>query len=301
MNRLPTIFLLFALATTGISVAEEDSQLTRLVSRNSLEDIAASLASGTAEQWPEIASSQIDNHPEKRRLASLLLAKIFQANTNDPQSVVPVLAGLAERLMASGGYGNYVIADTAERIAVASLIKALATGALAPEKAEQLAAVLPDAFPTTDKWIRLLDQEMDLGEKADVLRATRPEDYLNQLYALTNTGEVDNIYVKIGKNNATSAKLLEERDIAVLARKMAETETFRIAHLKALICFLQHGGNLSEIDLNDVRNVNDILAKAPTFSSSLLRIKRINAMHLKMIADEESSPEKRPKMLLGYE
>jgi len=301
MNRFGLLLVLFILATIGFSVAEEMSQLASIVSRGSLEDIAKSLDSGNGEQWPEIASSQIDNHPEKKRIASLLLAKILQANIADPQSVVPALASLAERLKATGGYCNYVIADTAERLAVASLISALVTGDLAPEKAEQLAAVLPEAFPATDKWIRLLNQEMSFGEKADVLHTTRPEDYLNQLYALTEAGDVEDIYVKIGENHATSEKLLEDRDIAVLARNMAETETYRIAHLRALIFFLKHGGSLREIDLNDVRNVNDIFAKAPTFSSPLLRINRINAMHLKMMEDEKSSPEKRPRMLIGYE
>ncbi len=301
MNRFSLLLVFFILATTRIIVAQEMSQLASLVSRGSLQDIAESLASSNGEQWPEIASSQIDDHPEKKRIAALLLAKILQTNTADPQSAVPALASLAGRLRASGGYRNYVIADTAERLAVAALIKALATGALAPEKAEELAGVLPDSFPTTDEWIRLLNQEMSLGEKADVLRKTKPEDYLNQLYALTQTGEVDSIYVKIGENHATSEKLLENRDIAVLARKMAETETYRSAHLRALIYFLQNGGNLHEIDLNDVRNVNDIFAKAPTFSSPLLRIKRINAMHLKMMADEKSSPQNRSRILLGYE
>lgn len=301
MNRFGLLFVFFILATIRIGAAEDLSRLASFVSRSNLADIAKSLASNNGERWPEIASAEIEDNPEKERIASLLLEKTLQTSIADPQSAVPALSSLARTLRASGGYRNYVIADTAERLAVASLIGGLANGVLPPQEADQFAEFLPVAFPTTEEWRKLLNQEMSLEGKADVLLKTKPEDYLIQLYALTGVSEVEDIYVRIGENHATSEKLLEKRDIAVLARKMAETETFRIVHLSALSCFLKHGGNLLEVNLNDVRNVNEIFGKGPMFSSPLLQINRINAMHLKMMADEKAAPEKKPRMLLGYE
>jgi|GEM_PF-5696251 len=285
-----------------ISHAEDVNRIAALIGSKNLVEVANQLQSDSSMQWPEIASQNIEKSSEKQRMAAVLSTKIIEAKSNAPQTVVPAFCHIAAKLNAAGGYSNFVIADTAQRLAVASLIKALVTGDLSPEKVEVLAGSLSSTFPTTNAWIRVLNQEMSLGEKASILNNTKPENYLNELYALTGNNDVDAIYVKIGKNLATSTKLLQQRDIATLARRMAETETYRVAHLRALIFFIKNGGKPLDIDLNDVRDVNQILSKAPDgFGSPLLRMPKINALHLKMLAEDVVSTGKTQRILLGYE
>lgn len=291
---------LIFLTTPRSAVAEDLTALATFVSSRDLADIATSLASDNGPQWPEIASTEVEKNPEKGRIASILLKKILEADIANPQGVVPALSSLSRTLQSSGGYGNYVIADTARRFAVASLIRALAKGVMPPEEAERLADFVPPAFPTTHEWTRLLNQEIGAGKGGELLH-TQPEEQLTHLYALSGETDVGAIYVRIGEQSATSEKLLKGRDIAVLALKMAQTETFRAAYFRALVWFLTNGGDLREVDLGDVRKVNAVLAKAPEFSSALLRLRRVNALHLKLMADESATPEAESKLLVGYE
>lgn len=302
MRYVCLIISLFLITVSNIISAEDTDRLVALLESNNLVEISEKFESDDSIQWPRIASQNIEQSSGKEKLASLLLKKIIESKSMSTEAIVPAFSRLATQLTLSGGYSNYVIADFVQRLAVVSLIESLVVGNLSPERIEMLAKSLPNAFLSTDEWIAMLDEEMSLGEKAHVLNDVEMKDYLYQIYALTGASDINALYVKIGQNLATGQNLLQHRDIATLARKMAETETYRISYLNALIFFMKNGGNPMEINLNDVRDVNHFLSKAQdSFASPLVGLPRITLAHLKTLTNDIVSTDQPKRILLGYE
>jgi hypothetical protein len=271
------------------------------LNRGDRKELVVLFDSGLA--WPNVASPNVEKQSEKKQLAATALATVMKfGKLIDPEASVPLLGRISNRLRMGGGYSNYVVADAAQRFAIMSLMRALVSGSKSPDEVTKLSAYLGGAFPTENEWIQLLEQELSLGAAATELRNVPSNNFLKKLFVVLGEKSKESVYVRIGGGEASSTKLLAKRDIAALAQKMAQTETYRMTHLAGFAFYLKNGGDLNNLDPDDVREFRKIFAKSPQkFGSPLLGINEVNCLHLKSVADDLGQNKHSAQMIFSYE
>lgn len=291
---------LIAAQTLTTSAAPSIYKINKIVNANDLVETSRLLTADPQLQWPIIKSPEVETDEEKVELAKQITKKIFEDQDRQGVEKLPALLKLSSEIERAGGYSNYVIADTINRLAAATLVEAISRNEIPPEKAFQHISA-KTFFPEPEEWEKLLSQEaIQLQGDLDLKNAEQSQ-LLKAIYTATGKDNVDNLYYKMGSGEISTSSLLQKRDIGALARRMAETETYWNAQMPALIFFLKNGGEVEKIDLNDVRKVREILNSSPeTFHSPLLNLSRVNALHIKRLYEDGLLPNDSKRILLGY-
>jgi len=301
-NRIITQLLasLIAVHAMAVNGAPNTDELNKLLGAHDLIETSNRLTSDPKIRWPIIRSPEVENDKEKIQLAMALAKKIFEEQNSQEVEMLSALLKLSSTIERAGGYCNYVIADTINRLAAATITEAISKNEIQPGKALEY---IPGKtfFPESEEWENLLNQEAIQLQSDIELKNAKPSKFLSVIYEATGNDSVDNLYYQMGSGEITTSTLLQKRNIGALARRMAETETYWNAQIPALIFFLKSGGEVKKIDLNDVRQVREILDTSPRkFESPLLSLTRINALHIKRLYEDSLQPDDSKRMLLGY-
>jgi len=286
--NLATIVVLSWLTSFSFGQSETQVEYWKAnIAASSLKDINERLADESTPHWPVIISSYASERlPEKQKqlalqsvqLGETLLEKM--ANTfkgeSDPEqaeleSDVALYSSLASRLRQAGGYGNLLLADSAERLAIFRVSGWLV---FHPDDTSEAAKFLPllnvPAVDVKALLSKLSDQDAEIGKAAAKIQATKQGKNLYETFSLMG---ID--YEKALNPPAQAAeKLLKESSVVALITRMAATESLVRVNISGAIRFFQKGGTYAELNPRDIRPFESRMGQeAKTFNNPLLQAK----------------------------
>jgi len=297
--------ILIASSLFGDDALIAQKWLERLSATSDLEALFE--ADSIAYDWPEIkANNHIDYLDDKRLKANLtLLAFTFMEKLDAYDSQIPVeystlkdtvtfYSNIADRFEMSGGYSNYVLADSLRRLALSRIVYALVANPGNVDDITDLFSLLKDKQLTARFFSKLNKEEIVTKENPrGVSLSDNREDNITEFYFYfeRDTESMERLYALRIDLFSTSA-LLREVSMPNLVYRVAFTDMITQCHISGLIYFFRNGGQLDDINLSDVTVFKEIMGSSVTlFSDPGMGINSLSAGHLNVLIKHYKNPE----------
>jgi hypothetical protein len=272
--------------------AEEINQWNVAIKTKALPEIAQLIEHPSAASWPKLISDASQNLKasgsfKPSDFGNALLEKIrayeksVSRQETDSEKAVAIYGSLSRGLQNSGGYINFCLADTVNRLALARLSELLINYPSLVNEVKTAFANLTSVRFSTPQFVQMIGDEPAQKLKTGVnLTLLEDKDARQQiLHALGMT--MGDVYRKFATNQAGTSNLINNPDIGVLLLRMGETDIIAQVDVAALIDFVEHGGEYSDIRLDDVRPFRTTMnGREGLYKSEMMHINQTNVGYL---------------------
>lgn len=211
--------------------------------------------------WPSIASQEImlsrDQSREWRILPIMVLQKMQDYDRSpgrDMREAVTTYAAALSEFRARGGYANYVLATSAEALAVSRLSAHIIAHPADYDLVKDLLRKLPRYSITDPALVDIFREELGLENRSLKQGVVSVGDLAQML------GLDDREFASRGRYDLLSSrKLLDEQNLAgLLWRRMMLTMVINV-QLSGYLAFLEKGGEFSVSMMSDTTEWNNIM------------------------------------------
>jgi hypothetical protein len=273
----------------------------------SVNDINERLADPSNPRWPVIisphASEQLAEKEKQTALQSIqigeaLLEKMAAAfkSDSDPQSPeveseVALYTSLASGLRRSGGYGNLLLADSANRLAIYRVSGWVVFHPDQTSESTRLLEMLSvPVVDATELLGQLRDQGVESAKSPAIIEKVRQGKNLFEAFDLANA----NFNLIFDPSAQSAARLLKESSVIGVITRMAITESLVRVNISGAIRFFQKGGTYAELNSKDIRPFESRMgADARHYNYRLLQMKKLRVSDVMYLIGIHKDPAAR--------
>jgi hypothetical protein len=273
-------------------------QWTGIVQTEDLPAIAAHIEQSNPSPWPKLISDISEgvkgNMAYKPTvIGNSLFAKIrayeggVPRTFADTEEAVSIYRKISVGLQGSGGYINLCLADAVNRLALARLTESLINDPRLVDKVNASFLTLNCTRFSTTKFVQMMQDELELKPKASVdLTNLQENEAQKQIFAYLGSNP-NEAFCRYSGNQAGTSNLISKPDLGVLVMRMGETDIIAQVVLAALIDFIHHGGQYSQIRLDDVRPFRAVMSgREHLYKSDIMGIPQTNVGYLFGVMEE---------------
>jgi hypothetical protein len=244
--------------------------------------------------WPHIGSPPAETGTGEWQQGGRLLAEAIEtlkqswtgevaATPQDLRSQVGQYEGLLKTVTVSGGYGNLILADCLRRLSITLLTDYLLTH---PAEHDVVAEIL-----ASDR-VRLLDSpalrdtlsdELKLQPLTGQWRLSEKRADLEAVFSADGS-TYQNELGRMLLGRPTVSKMMAKRDVKGLLIRLVEDESTDRVSLAGFAEFLNQGGRLEDVHLDNIRPFLDVMEKEqrrfqfPSMGINMLRVEQLDLL-----------------------
>ena len=311
MLRAVCIFAFIFGGSAGFAQSEQQIVFwADALRQNDLPEVAHLMLDKKSLSWPTIEFYRDDQKLpiEQRRtreqlttLGKNLFSKIQQyeirsQNYSEPNVLAStkVLSDIANSLRKQGGYVNYVLADSANRLALGHLCFFLVQN---PERHLAVREGLDHiGVPTFEKLEigQLLEGEAGITGARQKLEKVSVSQACNEVLSILG-GDARVFAMGIEPDKLKTAYLLDHFNILHLVRRMMYTDLVGVVSLPSLITFVQKGGAYKDIHVDDISDFKKVMGESMgQFKCDWLGIKTLSTWYLLNLTNDFKDPSQAP-------
>ena len=236
---------------------------SQVVSKRSLGNINSAMDDHSSPGWPTIGSvhqitpgNDSDKRVELAAATQIVLGESFDPSVNfdykDLAASVDKYATMARVFGDAGGYGNYVLRDTVQRIIVFEISKWLIEN---PSRAAEVVTLLercsPEKLSLRQTFADLSAADKFMSEKQGKIHNIEERSSLVQALKAIDLNTSDLVAASNPVGLRASA-LFEDPSVLRLVMRMTSTNLLLTVNLPGLAAFYINGGQLNELNPADI-------------------------------------------------
>lgn len=308
MNTILKLTLAVVLAvviTFKDGLAQSSEPWLSTIREDSLGEIGKKVEAGIV--WPPIVSvykarsfGEVDKMIMMQRIdaSRLLLKKVeMEFAAKEPSNVqqlegeVSLLLALSLKARAAGGYTNYLVSDSLNRLIIYRLSNWIYLHPQDVAVCKKSLSLIPVMDESYSNLLRLFsDDDKGLsGQRLDFNKIDAKDRIFDSLEAVGITyGQVSDAFIS---NEKSMNRLLDDPSALLLVMKLCETAALKKIHLAGLIRFFEKGGAISDLDPSNVTAFNKVMGdELDTYHYTPFGIDYLSVNHLLFLIKLREDP-----------